>query len=359
GSYLDDTIVLTDTTLEGLEAHKEAVMKVIEELDKRNLKVSLAKCVPVVKEIELLGNLISKNKIKPNPNRATRLKKRAKPITVQELQSWLVVANYYRKFIGNYAELARPLYELLGLKNVLSNLRKRNGAVNRKKVQLNFNEQATENFHRLRNILCSELVLALPNFEYQMYLSTDACDFGYGGVLEQEINGERRPIAYFQGVTQLLKRNILHFIVFTDHKPLIWIKDKTNTHQRLERWLLRLSNYDFEIMYKPGKDNIIADNFSRIPREDEYESSELDYLDNLVAVNQSHNTEPEIDFENFEGIDELFKKAGREAIEELQKCDLTNMVETKSTNPQTSKVVDEVGNLKDEQLKDDDIQWIK
>ena len=59
------------------------------------------------------------------------------------------------------------------------------------------------------------------------------------------------------------------FRVYVDHQPQTWILHKTNTHPRLERWLLRLSHYNFEIIYKAGKDVIVADMLSRLPDENE------------------------------------------------------------------------------------------
>ena len=241
-----------------------------------------------------------------------------KPITVNQLQSWLGVANYYRKYIQNYAEIAQPLYDLMGLKNVPKNCRKKNGAVDGKKVNLEWNEKAEENFYKIQQILCSNLILALPNFDEIFELSTDASEFGYGAVLEQEVNGERRPIAYFSRSYTPTQRKYAtpekellalvmaveyfhqylygkHFKVHTDHQPLTWISTKKNVHPRLERWIMRLSIYSFDIVYKPGSENIVPDCFSRIEDENNVDHEAEDYLDNLVAA---------IDYEQSESDEE-------------------------------------------------------
>ena len=196
--YLDDSIIFTNSEKNGINYHLDTVMAVLDTLNKRSLKVSFEKSVPVEFEIQLLGNVISKGKIKPDPNRALGLSKYGKPATINQLQSWLGIANFYRRFIDHYALLARPLYELMGLKSVPKSCRKRNGAVDGKKVQLVWNKEADEHFERLKSVLSSELVLALPNFERQMILTTDACDSGYGAVLEQEFDGFLRRIAFFR-----------------------------------------------------------------------------------------------------------------------------------------------------------------
>jgi hypothetical protein len=70
----------------------------------------------------------------------------------------------------------------MDLKNVPKSLRKRNGAPNGKKVYINWNEDANKSFETLKEILCSELVLALPHFDKTMTITTDASDKGYGAV---------------------------------------------------------------------------------------------------------------------------------------------------------------------------------
>ena len=54
------------------------------------------------------------------------------------------------------------------------------------------------------------------------------------------------------------------FIVYSDHKPLAWLLNKKDPHPRLERWIIRLAIFEFEIRYKPGKEYIVADILSRL-----------------------------------------------------------------------------------------------
>ncbi|CAF0900533.1 unnamed protein product [Brachionus calyciflorus] len=116
--YIDDTFIFTNTQKFGLKFHQDVVMEVINILRQRNLKISLEKFVPAAEEIELLGFIISKNQIKPKPNRAKCLLEKDKPKNVLEFQCWLGIANGYRTFIEGYAQLMKPLYDLMGLKEV-------------------------------------------------------------------------------------------------------------------------------------------------------------------------------------------------------------------------------------------------
>jgi hypothetical protein len=117
--------------------------------------------------------------IYPNRNRAKCIREKSRLETLKELQACLGAANYLRKYIGNYAEKVQPLYDVTDLKNVPKSLRKRNGAPNGKKVIIQWNDDTTECFEKLKQELCSELVLALPDFKQQMIITTDASDNGY------------------------------------------------------------------------------------------------------------------------------------------------------------------------------------
>ena len=70
--------------------------------------------------------------------------------TLKELQAWLGVANYLRKYIEKYAEIVQPLYDIMELKNIPKNLRKRNGAPDGKIVNIEWNDKAEENFEKLK-----------------------------------------------------------------------------------------------------------------------------------------------------------------------------------------------------------------
>ncbi|CAF0928703.1 unnamed protein product [Brachionus calyciflorus] len=73
------------------------------------------------------------------------------------------------------------------------------------------------------------------------------------------------------------------FIVFVDHQPQTWILNKKNTHPSLERWLMRLSIYNFEIVYKPSRKNVVADMLSRLPDDEVCDDSAEDFLDVIIA----------------------------------------------------------------------------
>ena len=75
------------------------------------------------------------------------------------------------------------------------------------------------------------------------------------------------------------------FTIYTDHLPLTWIWTKKNPHPRIERWMMRMALYEFIILYKPGKENFLADFLSRLNEETPADDAdeENDYHDQLVA----------------------------------------------------------------------------
>ena len=138
---------------------------------------------------------------------------------------------------------------------------------------------------QLTDIMCSELVLALPNFELNFKVTIDASELGYGAVLEQEVSKVDRSIGYFSKFYTVSQKNystsekellgivmaVEHwssylygkkFIIYSDHKPLAWLLNKKSPHPRLERWIIRLVIYELEIQYKPGREKVVADMLS-------------------------------------------------------------------------------------------------
>jgi hypothetical protein len=284
--YMDDILVFTPTLL----THYEEVASVLAKLEEKNLKVS-SKSQLVKKSIEFLGHFLDNGEIKPLPNRAEFITNMLKPRTLVELQRLMGIANYSRAYIPMYSELVRPLYELMKVKDVpQSKRKKKNGAIDGKKIILEWTEEAEKAYEKLKEVMSSDLALSLPNFEHPFILNSDASDYAYGEFLEQIIERNSKIIAYFSKCYTAAQKNyatpkkellsivmsVEHwksflygnkFTVYTDHQPLAWLLNKKNPRPRLERWMMRLAQYQFEIKYRKGDENIVADALSRLPEE--------------------------------------------------------------------------------------------
>ena len=134
------------------------------------------------------------------------------------------------------------------------------------------------------------------------------------------------------------------FTIYTDHLPLTWIWTKKNPHPRIERWMMRTAFYEYMVIYKPGKDNHLADFLSRLNEEDPgIESNEEDdYHDQLVASIEFGN-------KSIKNIDEI-------STDEDQDDQIHINVIAREP---TSETQNEYICYKIEQGKDEDIQWIK
>ena len=119
--YMDDIILFT----KDLEAHESDMLAVMAWLKEKNIKTSFSKSKLVTRQIEFLGNIIEGGEIRTHPKRATCLRNMKRPQTLAELQRLMGMTNYSRAYIPRYAEIAKPLYDLMDIKNVPENLRKK------------------------------------------------------------------------------------------------------------------------------------------------------------------------------------------------------------------------------------------
>ncbi len=181
--YIDDIIIFSRTE----DEHLNHIKKVFATLEEANIKVQLDKCKFFKKEVEFLGYIISPNGIKTNPAKVETIANFPQPATLKELRSFLGMSGYYRRFIRDYAKLAKPLTSLL---------RGEEGRISKNKsskVNIFLNEDAIRAFNNIKLSLTSEdIVLAYPDYNKSFQLVTDASKFALGAVLSQD----SRPLAF-------------------------------------------------------------------------------------------------------------------------------------------------------------------
>jgi hypothetical protein len=176
------------------------------------------------------------------------------------LRGFLGLTGYYRKFVKNYGKIAAPLTALL------------------KKNSFTWTPAAAQAFQTLKMAMCTTPVLALPDFKKTFVLECDASGKGIGVVLMQE----GRPLAFTS--KQLSERSlgksiyekemlaILHvvdlwrpylleqrFQIKTDHQSLKYFLEQCISSPEQQKWVTKLFGYDYEIIYKKGKENVVAD----------------------------------------------------------------------------------------------------
>lgn len=274
--YIDDIIIFGKDE----EEHFRNLRLVFKTLEKANMKVQLDKCEFFQEEIEFLGFVISRHGIKTNPKKVQAIVNLPPPKTLKDLRSFLGMSGYYRRFIKDYAKLAKPLTSLLrGEDGRVSKFQSKN-----KIIQLD--SDALEAFRKVKSALISqEVLLVHPDFSKEFELTTDASNYAIGAVLSQEdkpitfisrtLNkteetyaaNEKEMLAIIWALHSL--RNFLYGArkvkIFTDHQPLTYALSNKNTNAKMKRWKAILEEYNYELKYKPGKTNIVADTLSRPP----------------------------------------------------------------------------------------------
>lgn len=270
--YIDDVVVFG----KDLKEHNENLRIVLKTLHKANLKVQLDKSEFMHTSIEFLGYVISDNGIKPNEKKIEAIMKFPEPKDLKQLRGFLGLIGYYRRFVKDFAKIAKPLTNLLrGEKNPDS------------KKQIILNPDERKCFDTMKNILTSNDVLAYPDFSKPFLITTDASNFALGAVLSQGEIGSDKPIHFASrtlnraeenysatekemlAIYWALKvfRNYIYgqkFKIVTDHQPLTFSLSPRNVNAKLKNWKSYLEEHDYEIVYKPGRSNVVADALSRI-----------------------------------------------------------------------------------------------
>lgn len=263
--YMDDIIVFG----RNLQNHNKNLQKVFERLRDSNLKLNPDKCEFLKKQILYLGHVISEQGILPDPDKTKTIENFPVPKTADEVKRFVAFANYYRKFIPNFASIAIPLNELC-----------------RKNVQFKWTLQCENSFQKLKECLIKPPILDYPDLSpnNQFILKTDASSFSVGSVL---CNNNNKPVAFAsRGLNKaeknysVIEKELLsivwsvkyfrpylygrRFVIQTDHKPLVYLFSMTNPSSRLTKFRLCLEEYDFHVEYIKGRDNVAADALSRI-----------------------------------------------------------------------------------------------
>ena len=180
--YLDDIIVFSEMPKE----HIERLRGVYSKLVQAGLKLKPKKCEFFKSRISSLGHIVSSSGIKTDCKKVETVKTWAIPKTVTDVRSFLGFTNYYRKFIKDYAKVARPLNALISGENP-----------SKKKKVIEWNSDCQKAFEELKRLCTSAPVLAYANYKREFQLHTDVSELGLGGVLYQKDDqGNQRVIAY-------------------------------------------------------------------------------------------------------------------------------------------------------------------
>ena len=171
--YLDDILIFSKDE----EEHVSHIKEVLDRLKQGGYFIKLSKCDFFKKQVKFLGHIVSDEGLRPDMDKIKGLMDREIPRTVYDVRAFLGLANYFRRFIHKYADIAAPLVDLL------------KGSVSRRKAtttQVKWTESCQMAYHKLIQALTEAPTLRLPDFTKPFQVITDASDRALGAILCQE-----------------------------------------------------------------------------------------------------------------------------------------------------------------------------
>ncbi|GFX05763.1 retrovirus-related Pol polyprotein from transposon gypsy [Trichonephila clavipes] len=218
------------------------------------------------------SHIVESGTIKPSPTKTLAVRKFPEPTTIKQVQSFLGLTGYFRKYIKDYSKIAKPLSDLTRKENLFV-----------------FGIQQKEAFEKLKKIMSEGPILHLYKYGRKTELHTDACKQGYGAILLQEAeDGKLHPVYYMSkktntaeekydsyelevlAIINALKKFRVYllgqpFKIVTDCSAFQKTMQKKELITRIARWALQLEEFDYEIEHRAGSRMKHVDALSRYP----------------------------------------------------------------------------------------------
>jgi hypothetical protein len=174
--YMDDILIYSHN----LEHHHKIVCEVLKRLQEYNLYLKPEKCKFEKQEMEYLGMIIRPGEVQIDPGKVAAVKDWPTPTTLKEVRVFIGFANFYRRFIKDFATVARPLHDLT-----------------KKDMPWQWHAEQQKAFNWLKEKFCCEPILKVYDPELPTQVEVDASGFATGGILSQKHkDGLWHPVAY-------------------------------------------------------------------------------------------------------------------------------------------------------------------
>ena len=286
--YIDDTLVHSRT----FEEHVEHVRTVLRRLRENGIKLNASKCSFFQREVTYLGRTITAEGYGPDKSNIQALLelKTNIPQNVGDVRKLLGLLSYYRRYVNNFAKIARPIHQLIKSANSnTSNKKTKSGQIS-SAAPIEWNSECQSAANMIIDKLTQQPVMCYPDFEKPFVLHCDASALGLGAVLYQNQDGKLRVVGYASrsllpaeqnyhsskleflcmkwAVTEHFRDYLFyakHFEVYTDNNPLLYCMSSSKLNATTIRWVNELADFNFTIKYRPGKTHVDADSFSRMP----------------------------------------------------------------------------------------------
>ncbi|ESK95470.1 pro-pol protein [Moniliophthora roreri MCA 2997] len=282
--YMDDILLFSKDQTE----HREQTERLMRRLKKHDLFLKLEKCEFDITEVIFLGMVIRPSYIAMDLVKLAGIADWEPPQTVKGVHAFLGFGNFYRKFIGKYAHLTRPLNNLL-----------------QKNWKFEWTRQCQIAFDLLKAKFLSEPILVMPDVDKPFVIEADASKWATGAVLRQKgTDGEWHPCGYLSKSLSPMEQNYeiydrkllaiyralmewhhylmggkFKIVILSDHKNLTYFRTAQKLNRQQARWSLFLSEFDLGLVHVPGKSITQADTLSQQSNEqDDIDSDNEDII---------------------------------------------------------------------------------
>ena len=267
--FIDDVFVFSPSVQE----HIEHLKIVIGKLSAHHLTLRAAKCAFGLRRAELLGHVVEADVLRPLPQKLSCVLQMKRPESSKQMQIALGLINYLRAFIPRASMICAPLARA-AVASVFS-----------------WTDECEAAWQEVRAVLSAPPVLHAPARDVPFVIGTDASQMGVGASLFQEVDGQRRYVAFAsksltgaQCNYPATKRELLavvfaldrfrrwvlgtHFTVLTDHRALTFLMSQRGTKSYiLQNWYEQLMEYSFDVVHAPGTSMVVEDALSRLDAE--------------------------------------------------------------------------------------------
>ncbi len=265
--YIDDILVVSGDW----RSHLGHLERVLEALRKNGLTCKRSKCSFGRRTLEFLGHQLGGGSISVPAARVEAIRNHPLPKTRRQLRAFLGLVGFYWRFIAGFHRWSSVLTPHTS--------KTKSGVVS-------WSSPMLDAFHSLCNQLSVSVRLCVPCVNDTFVLESDASSTGVGAVLSVIRSGKRLPVAFFSkqlrgaqenysaqeleglGIYEAIRHFAYYlygrrFTVVTDHKGLVNMRVGKQENRRIYGRSLKLSMYDFDVIYQAGEENIVADDLSR------------------------------------------------------------------------------------------------